>query len=117
MKKVMLIEDDPTMITLLGTLLEMEGYQVVKLQKFGSVVEDITREMPDAILMDVHLNDLDGLTFLRQIRETEAIKELVVIMSSGMDKQYESDQAGANAFLLKPYMPDELISKISNLLV
>ena len=115
--RILVVEDEPTIAIGLQDDLEMEGYQVVKLQKFGSVVEDITREMPDAILMDVHLNDLDGLTFLRQIRETEAIKELVVIMSSGMDKQYESDQAGANAFLLKPYMPDELISKISNLLV
>jgi DNA-binding response OmpR family regulator len=116
MKKVMLIEDDPTMITLLGTLLEMEGFQVVKVQRFGSVVEDITREMPDAILMDVHLTDLDGLTFLAEIRQTEGIKDIKVIMSSGMDKQYESEQAGADAFLLKPYMPDELITKITNLL-
>ena len=115
MKKVMLIEDDPTMITLLGTLLEMEGYEVVKVQKFGSVLEDIAREMPDAILMDVHLNDLDGLTFLTDIRKSEGIKDIRVIMSSGMDKQYESEQAGADAFLLKPYMPDELIKKINNL--
>ncbi len=115
MKKVMLIEDDPTMITLLGTLLDMEGYEVVKLQKFGTVLEDIAREMPDAILMDVHLNDMDGLKFLSDIRNTEGINEIKVIMSSGMDKQYESDQAGADAFLLKPYMPDELIQKINNL--
>lgn len=113
MKKVMLIEDDPTMISLLGTLLEMEGYQVIKIQKFGSVLEDIEREMPDVILMDVHLNDLDGLDFLAEMRKKDSIKDTVVIMSSGIDKRHQSMQAGANDFLLKPYMPDELIQKIN----
>ena len=115
MKKVMLIEDDPTMINLLGTLLEMEGYQVVKIQKFGSVLADIEREMPDAILMDVHLNDLDGLVFLADLRKTDSIKDISVIMSSGIDKRHESMQAGADDFLLKPYMPDELIQKINQM--
>jgi len=113
MKKIMLIEDDPTMISLLGTLLEMEGYQVIKMQKFGSVLEDIERELPDVILMDVHLNDLDGLDFLADMRKRDSIKEIKVIMSSGIDKRRESMKAGANDFLLKPYMPDELIEKIN----
>ncbi len=112
MKKVMLIEDDPTMISLLGTLLDMEGYQVVKVQKFDAVLAVVTSEMPDVILMDVHLNQADGLVFLKEIRQSEATKAIKVIMSSGMDKSYESQQAGADDFLLKPYMPDELISKI-----
>jgi DNA-binding response OmpR family regulator len=109
----MLIEDDPTMINLLGTLLEMEGFQVFKLQKFGAVLDDIEREMPDAILMDVHLNDLDGLDFLVDMRKRDSIKDIKVIMSSGIDKRRESMKAGANDFLLKPYMPDELIQKIN----
>lgn len=116
MKKVMLIEDDPTMLSLLGTLLEMEGYQVVKVQKFDNVLTDVTREMPDAVLMDVHLNDANGLDFLKEIRESEETKTVKVIMSSGMDKSYESKQAGADDFLLKPYMPDELIKKIHGFL-
>ena len=116
MTKVMLVEDDPTMINLLGTLLEMEGFEVVKLARFGSVLEDIKAEMPDIVLMDVHLNDADGLAFCAGIRGDAQIAKMKVIMSSGMDMRHESNQAGADDFLLKPYMPDELIAKINSFL-
>jgi DNA-binding response OmpR family regulator len=108
----MLIEDDPTMINLLGTLLEMEGFQVIKLTRFKSVLDDIKSEMPDVVLMDVHLNDADGLAFCAGIRGDTQLADLKVIMSSGMDMTHESFQAGADDFLLKPYMPEELIAKI-----
>lgn len=115
MTKVMLIEDDLTMLNLLGTLLEMENYEVAKLDKFDRVVEDVQREMPDVLLMDVHLNDTDGIELLKQIRKNKPLLSIKVIMSSGMDKSYESEQAGADGFLLKPYMPEELIVKINQL--
>jgi DNA-binding response OmpR family regulator len=108
----MLVEDDPTMLNLLGTLLDMEGFEVIKLARFDSVLEEIKAEMPDVVLMDVHLNDADGLAFCAGIRGDAQIADIKVIMSSGMDKLHESEQAGADDFLLKPYMPDELIAKI-----
>ena len=116
MTKVVLVEDDPTMINLLGTLLEMEGFEVVKITRFSSVLEDIKAEMPDVVLMDVHLNDADGLAFCAGIRGDDEVADLKVIMSSGMDMRHESLQAGADDFLLKPYMPDELIAKIKTFL-
>lgn len=116
MSKVMLIEDDPTMINLLGTLLEMEGFEVIKLARFNAVLDEIKAVMPDVVLMDVHLNDADGLVFCAGIRGDEEIADMKVIMSSGMDMKHESNQAGADDFLLKPYMPDELISKIKTML-
>ena len=112
MSKVMLIEDDPTMINLLSTLLEMEDFEVVKLARFDAVLDEIKKEMPDIVLMDVHLNDSDGLAFCAEIRGDAQLAKMKVIMSSGMDRKYESIQAGADAFLLKPYMPDELTAKI-----
>ena len=116
MAKVMIIEDDPTMISLLGTLLDMEGFQVAKVEKFGSVLEDIKREDPDLILMDVHLGSLDGLVVLAELRQDLKLMDKKVIMSSGLDKKYESSLAGADDFLMKPYMPDELIDKVKHLL-
>jgi len=116
MAKVMIIEDDPTMISLLGTLLDMEGFQVAKVDKFGSVLDDIRREDPDLILMDVHLETINGLEVLAKLRQDENLMSKKVIMSSGLDKKYESTLAGADDFLMKPYMPDELIDKVKQLL-
>ena len=116
MAKVMIIEDDPTMISLLGTLLDMEGFQVAKVDTFGSVLDEIRREDPDLILMDVHLATLDGLEILAEMRQDKKLVAKKVIMSSGLDKKHESTLAGADDFLMKPYMPDELIEKVNQLL-
>ena len=116
MAKVMIIEDDPTMISLLGTLLDMEGFQVAKVDKFGSVLDDIRSEDPDLILMDVHLANTNGLEVLAKLRQDKKLMLKKVIMSSGLDKKYESTLAGADDFLMKPYMPDELIDKVKQLL-
>jgi DNA-binding response OmpR family regulator len=115
MSKVLLIEDDPTMLSLLGTLLDMEGFQVVKLEKFNAVVMAIQNERPDVILMDVNLNELNGLDILVEMRQEKDLSNIRVIMSSGMDFSRESMDRGADDFIQKPYMPDELIDKVKAL--
>ena len=113
--KVMLIEDDASMRSLLTTLLEIEGYQVAKGSDQASEteqVEVIRREKPDAVLMDVHLRTGSGIEILRQLRADTELKNVRVIMTSGMDVQDECMDVGANGFLMKPYMPDELIRKL-----
>jgi DNA-binding response OmpR family regulator len=116
MAKVMLIEDDPTMLSLLNTLLEIEGYEVAQIDTFDNVVESVRFVAPDVILMDVNLDNADGIKLLESIRKENELQNIKVIMSSGMDFNDESLSKGANGFLLKPYMPDELITKINQLL-
>jgi DNA-binding response OmpR family regulator len=111
----MLVEDDPTMLSLLQTLLEIEGYNVVKPVDFNDVVSEVVAYKPDVMLIDVHLQDASGFDILEAVREEEAVKDTAVIMSSGMDFSSECIQKGANDFVMKPYMPDELIEKIKNL--
>lgn len=111
----MLIEDDQTMLSLLHTLLEMEGFEVHGLDKFSNIVNDIKQVKPDALLMDIHLEDVDGLEVLEKIKADQELKDLKVIMSSGMDFSHKCMDKGANDFILKPYMPDELIGKIQQL--
>ena len=113
--KVMLVEDDATMQAVLRTLLEIEGYQVflapAKL-KLDELIQSIRDAMPDIILLDVHLRDLSGYDIVRCIREDSAIAGARVVMTSGMDVKERCMAAGADDFLLKPYMPDELIRKL-----
>ncbi len=112
MPKIMLAEDDATMLSLLKTLLGMEGFQTVALHESDDLAEAIQRENPDVILMDIHMPQGNGLDMLRDLRTHPELKNTVVIMSSGMNLEAESMQAGANAFILKPYMPDTLINTI-----
>lgn len=109
MQKILLADDDYTMVALLKTLLSMEGYQVATLlDKTGDVLENIRLAKPDVLLIDIYLGNCNGLDIVRQIRQTPEINRIKIIMASGIDKTEECLAAGADVFLLKPYMPNEL---------
>ncbi len=108
-KKVLLAEDDITMVSLLKTLLKMEGYEVVALDADADVPAAVRREKPDILLLDVHLFQQSGLEILDELRRASDISSTRVVMTSGMNMREECINRGANDFLLKPYMPDDLI--------
>jgi DNA-binding response OmpR family regulator len=108
--KVLLAEDDVMMVSLLTTLLKMEGFSVVALQADADVPAAVRVEKPDILLLDVHLLRQNGFDILDALRNSEDTAGTRVVMSSGADVREECLQHGANGFLLKPYMPDELIT-------
>jgi DNA-binding response OmpR family regulator len=113
MAKVLLADDDFTMVALLKTLLKMEGYEAASLMdKKGDILENIRNEKPDIMLIDFYMGDHNGVDLVRQMRSTEDLKDIRIIMVSGIDKSRECLSAGANDFLLKPYMPEELFAKL-----
>jgi DNA-binding response OmpR family regulator len=114
MPKIMLVEDDATMLSLLQTLLQMEGYQVVKMidESLDGILSTFCQEKPDLALIDVHLRELNGFDVLRRIRNDTALGRTRVVMSSGMECRTECLNYGADDFILKPYMPDDLIDVI-----
>lgn len=115
MIKILIIEDDLTMISLLKMLLEMDGYKVVCL---SSGQQDIIKlaqdELPDLIFLDVHLGQQNGLDVVKSLKKNGSLQNIKVIMTSGMVLGNECKEAGADNFILKPYMPDELLGKIKN---
>ncbi len=109
----MLAEDDATMLSLLQTLLKMEGFQVSVLDVHKrDVLSAIRSERPDVLLMDVHLPNQSGMDVLRELRRIPELKDTRVILTSGMALEEESLASGADAFLLKPYMPDDLLAML-----
>jgi DNA-binding response OmpR family regulator len=113
MPKVLLAEDDTMMVSLLKILLKLEGYEVdTVLDKPGRYLETILKARPNVILVDVHLGNASGIDLVREMRLQPDLKNVKVIMASGLPKEEECLAAGADAFLLKPYMPDDLIKAI-----
>lgn len=107
--KIMLAEDDITMVSLLKTLLKMEGFDVLTMQPDDDIPAAVYRENPDVLLLDVHLSGQSGLDILDVLRHSENTAGARVVMSSGADVKEECLRRGANGFLMKPYMPDDLI--------
>jgi DNA-binding response OmpR family regulator len=119
MVKICLIDDDPMMTSLLKTFLGFEGYEVLTLgdgNQSGHILDVLRRELPAVALIDVNLRSINGFDLLGDIRQDAALAGMRVIMSSGMDFQDKCLQVGADDFLMKPYMPDDLIKILKNLL-
>lgn len=114
--KVMLVEDDPSMQAVLRTLLELEGFTVIQAGDAltaEALLATIQAEQPDAILLDVHLrSNVNGVDLLRALRVMPNLPKTRVVMTSGMAMEEQCMAAGADDFLLKPFMPDELIKKL-----
>jgi CheY-like chemotaxis protein len=119
MPKVALIEDDAVMLSLLQTLLEYEGFETVQMDGMGMVgdiVALLRQAQPDIVLMDVHLRQVNGLDLLRELRKDPSLSSVRVLIASGMELSSEASMEGADGFILKPYMPDDLVSKIKEAL-
>ena len=108
MARVMLVDDDRTMLSLLRTLLELDGFEVIEAPTLGDILEVARRESPHVLLMDCILPEVDGLDLLQDIRRDEETRGMAVVMTSGMDYEERCMARGANAFLQKPYSPDRL---------
>lgn len=109
MPKILLAEDDRTMISLLTTLLKMEGFEVVAVDVHSDVPGAVSQEDPDALLIDVHLGGQSGMDIVENIRSDPANANINVVMTSGLNVRDECLKRGANHFILKPFMPDDLL--------
>jgi DNA-binding response OmpR family regulator len=116
MVKILLAEDDVTMVSLLKTLLKMEGYEVVSLDSDADIVTTALMENPDVLLMDVHLLHQNGLDELKKLRAHKDGEKMRVLMTSGLDFKDQCLARGANAFIQKPFMPDDLLEALQTIL-
>jgi DNA-binding response OmpR family regulator len=116
-RKIIIIDDNVSMASLLTTLLEMDNFEVSAINQFteSSIFETLKSKTPDAVIIDIHLRGVNGLEILRRMKTDPALKEIKAIVSSGENLYDEAIKSGADYFLLKPYMPSELLGSLKNL--
>jgi DNA-binding response OmpR family regulator len=112
MAKVLIVDDDHTMVSLLATLLELDGFEAVPTTQASDLEQNLRKDQPDLLIMDVFMASGDGIELLRKVRSTSEFSNLPVIMTSGMDVEDQCIEAGANGFMLKPYSPSDLLDMI-----
>jgi DNA-binding response OmpR family regulator len=114
--KVLIVDDDATMLKLMSTLLPLVGFEVVVNPNPAAALETARSARPDVFLVDLHLGGGgSGLDVVRGLRADSQFATTPVIMISGEDREQDAREAGANVFLLKPFMPDQLISALKAL--
>jgi len=118
-QKVLIVDDDPLIPLLLQHHLERAGYQMVSAQNGRQALEVAARELPRLIVIDIMMPEMDGLTAVRQLKKTEATKDIPVIViatSAHRMVQQEAEVAGAAVFLMKPFSPARLLAEIQRLI-
>ena len=115
MAKILIVEDMESVVTLLRSLLEREGFQVTVAQDGLEALEAVRRDKPDLVLLDLILPGLDGLEVCRRIRHDPLTAHLPIIILSG--KEEEADKVigleiGADDYITKPFQANELIARV-----
>ena len=115
MKKIVLIEDDPDLYSLIQYNLEKEGFQFVGSQTGKGALDLCRRERPDLIILDVMLPDSDGLEICKAVRANPELATTPVIFLTA--RATETDrivglELGANDYIVKPFFIRELIARI-----
>jgi len=117
--RILVVDDEDSLRTLLRTNLEEHGYEVIEASNGAEALDKVALDTPDLVLLDSMMPELDGYEVLAQIRSVSRFKNLPVIMLTA--KTAEADRvkaftAGANDFVPKPFYLGELLARIRSLL-
>lgn len=115
-KILLLVEDDPLLVTMYQTKFSAEGFQVFTATDGVVGLQLAKSQQPDIIVLDIMMPKLDGIEVLRIIRQDQGLKNIPVLMLSNLSelaKQKEAMELGAKEFLVKANLtPTEVVTKI-----
>jgi DNA-binding response OmpR family regulator len=119
MSSILVVDDDPLIRTLVEHKLRLRGFEVVSAESGEDGLKQVAVKRPDLIVLDAMMPELDGFEVLRRLKQDAATATIPVIMLTA--RKQESDivsalSSGARDYLVKPFMAEELIMRIRNLL-
>ena len=109
--KILVVDDSSENRWLFQTQLQFEGYRVLHASSGREGIEVASQEIPDLVLLDVMMPEMNGYELLRALREMPEFKELPIIMVTARDDDsdvLEGYQFGADYYITKPYTTDQL---------
>lgn len=118
-QKILIIDDDIDTLKLVGIMLERKGFKILASTTGEKGLRLAKSELPDLILLDIMIPDIDGYEIARQLRstpETEAIPIIMFTAKSQVDDKVEGLEAGADAYITKPARPRELFAQVRSIL-
>ena len=113
--KVLVVDDDPEIVTFLSTLLELEGIESSVATSAAAALEQLQQGRPDLVLLDIAMPDRDGIDLCKELKSDPRTAEVPVFVVSarpGKDVVERALAAGAEEFIRKPFENAELISRI-----
>ena len=118
-KRLLAVEDDARLLNAIAICLEQEGYEVMTARNGSEAFVKIAETIPDLIVSDIMMPRGDGFTLVTNLRSnprTDLIPIIFLTAKDGRSNRLNGIRAGVDAFLTKPFEPEELVATIENIL-
>lgn len=118
-KRILLTDDEPNIVLVVTKRLEIQGYEVLIARDGEEALKKARELKPDLVLLDIMLPGVDGLNVCRLLKADEATRNIPVVLFSARAQTWDKEagrEFGANAYVEKPFQPEELLTTIEKLL-
>lgn len=118
-KKILVVDDESGLVEMLSIRLEANNYQVIAASDGQEGLDKARAESPDLIILDLMLPKLDGCQVCRALKSDEKYKQIPIVIFTARAQESDvkaGNEAGADAYITKPFEPDILLAKVNQLI-
>ena len=119
-KNVLVVDDSSSVRQVVGIALKSAGYEVIEARDGQDALSKLTGQKVHLIISDVNMPNMDGITFVKEVKKLASYKFTPIIMlttESQESKKAESQAAGAKAWVVKPFQPAQMLAAVSKLIL
>jgi two-component system KDP operon response regulator KdpE len=111
-RTILVVDDEERMARFIRLNLEQDGFQVIEAHRGMQAIEAVRVDMPDVVVLDVMMPDLDGFEVLKIIRETSSVPVIMLTAKGEEEDRVRGLELGADDYVTKPFSPRELVSRV-----
>ena len=113
---ILVVDDEKRMVRFIRLNLEQDGYQVISAYNGTEALDLVRTKLPNLVLLDVMMPDIDGFDVLKKIREASAVPVIMLTAKGEEDDRIRGLELGADDYVTKPFSPRELVSRVKAVL-
>jgi two-component system, OmpR family, KDP operon response regulator KdpE len=111
-KRILVVDDEPRMRRFVRMNLDLEGYEVIEADNGLQAMDRVRDDMPDLVLLDVAMPELDGFETLEHVRRASSVPVIMLTVKNDEEDRIRGLDLGADDYITKPFSPRELLSRI-----
>ncbi len=118
-KKILVVDDDPYILMSLEFLMKKNGFEVMVARNGTEALEIVEKQVPDIVLLDIMMPDVDGYAICKYIKSSKKLKEAKVVFMSAKSKESDIQKGydlGASLYVTKPFSTRQLLKQVQELI-
>ena len=115
-RAILVVDDEPRIVEVVSMNLELEGYRVFGAANGYEALKKLAQELPDLVILDLMMPEMDGFETLREIRQVSTIPVIMLTVKGDEIDRIKGLELGADDYMTKPFSPKELVSRVKAML-